>query len=245
MTHGAFHRAAIVGAALALSFAFAACQSSAGPTPQQPGPPGPPQPTPQQPGPPQPQPTPQQPGPPGPPQPTPQQPGPPGPPGNQPTPNQPPTPGPTPKTPTATPAPATSVCTHTSSSPTWFEDQASHVSWTVYCAVLASGWSVDSASATYNNGGQLSVTYHSGGAIFQLQEGQICGSAGTGCATSGSDVGSVQFGDLNGEMYALSSTSYGVWVKPGGATIYFVNTNGLTATQVSDLVFAMHKVPKP
>jgi hypothetical protein len=138
------------------------------------------------------------------------------------------------------------VCTHTSSNPTWFEDQVSHVNWTVYCAVLPSGWSVESASATYNNGGQLGVTYHhSSGAIFQLQEGQICGSAGTGCTISGSHIGSVQFGDRTGDMYDVGSGVVAVWVTSGGAIVYYVISSGVSAMQVSDLVNAMHKVPKP
>jgi hypothetical protein len=117
------------------------------------------------------------------------------------------------------------------------------MSWTVYCAVLPSGWSLANATSTYNSGGQIMANYQkSGGATFHLEEGQICGASGTGCTVKGSHIGSVKFGDRNGEMYDLGSGIIHVWVGVGGTIVYHVETVNVSAMQASDLVNAMHRL---
>jgi hypothetical protein len=162
-------------------------------------------------------------------------------------PNPPGPPGPT-ANPTAVPAhtsaPATSPCTHTSSNPTWFEEQAGHLKWAVYCAVLPSGWSIESGSADYNGDGLLVVNYkRSGGGTLQAKE------MGTpsGIKLLGTDIGTVKVGDMNGILYDEGGGQVAAWVSAGtsgvsGAGYYYIRGSGMSAMQFSDLVNAMRRV---
>jgi hypothetical protein len=132
------------------------------------------------------------------------------------------------------------VCTHTNSNPTWFEEQAAHVSWTVYCAVLPSAWSVDSAGANYNSGGSITVNYKSsGGATLTVKE---MGSS-AGIKLGGTDSGPVKFGDLNAELYDDGAGQYVVWASGGGG-YYWAQSTGMSGMNLSDLMNSMHHVSK-
>jgi len=105
---------------------------------------------------------------------------------------------------------------------------------------MPSGWSFLSGSVTYPGHGSLTADYqHSSGATVQLQEGELAG-----IKVPGSGVGSVKFGDMTGTMYDYGAGVLVVLVDAGGGILYYAKSTGVSLPQFSDIVNAMHNVPK-
>jgi hypothetical protein len=97
------------------------------------------------------------------------------------------------------------------------------VAWDVYCAVLPSGWFVDSGpnSGSYRlaNGGQLSITYRGpGGARLVIREGNFCAGP-SACVPAGTDAGSARFGDRDARLLDIGGGSWLVVVAPAGVDV--------------------------
>jgi hypothetical protein len=104
------------------------------------------------------------------------------------------------------------VCTGSDDNRDFFTDAAAALHWTVYCAVLPSGWVVDAGSYRLANGGKLEIAYRNrSGARLELHEGAFCTADG-GCVPAGSDAGSASFGDLPGRLIAAGAGSWALSV---------------------------------
>lgn len=114
----------------------------------------------------------------------------------------------------AAPGPA-AACSGSDENRDFFRAAASVLRWTVYCAVLPSGWFVDSGQYRQASGGWVQIAYRGpGGARLELHEGAFC-SAGDGCVPSGTDAGDGQFGDKAGTAVALDDGGWAVVVDRG------------------------------
>jgi hypothetical protein len=153
------------------------------------------------------------------------------------------TPEPTP-TPVPTPAPGAG-CTGSAAARQWLADQATHFTWTLYCAHLPSGWSIDSingASADYANGGKLQIYYAAWqGKVLWIQEGNFCS---TNCASFTTVIGPAMLGDMSGTMYRWESLIV-LYVNPGTTHAYTLYAEDVSETDFRNYAAAFIKVPKP
>ncbi len=123
------------------------------------------------------------------------------------TPTAPPTDEPS-ESPSESAGPGAAACSGNDQNRDFFEDAAAVLDWTVYCAVLPTGWFVNSGEYRRAGGGRLEIAYRGpGGARFELREGAYC-AAGDGCVPSGTEAGEASFGDRSG---TLISTDNGGW----------------------------------
>jgi hypothetical protein len=107
------------------------------------------------------------------------------------------------------------ACSGTDKNREFFQAAAAAVSWTVYCAVLPTGWFVESGTYRGTSGGWLQIAYKGpGGARLELREGAFC-SAADGCVPPGGDSGSASFGDRPGTLVKLDSGGWAVVVDRG------------------------------
>jgi hypothetical protein len=110
---------------------------------------------------------------------------------------------------------AAAACSGTDKNREFFQAAAAAVSWTVYCAVLPTGWFVESGTYRGSGGGWLQIAYKGpGGARLELREGAFC-SAADGCVPPGSDSGVGTFGDRPGTLVKLDSGGWAVVVDRG------------------------------
>jgi hypothetical protein len=145
--------------------------------------------------------------------------------------------------PTPVPAPAGTTCSRTPANNQWFVDQAPHLPWSVYCAVLPSGWGVLSGSSEYSSGGYLQMTYKGpGGATLALYEGNICHFMTTGCASAGTDLGTATFGDRSGHLYSITPSTYLFWGDAGTNVVYRADSSGLSEATMRSYLAALLKV---
>ncbi len=125
--------------------------------------------------------------------------------------------------PSAGPSPlpgSSDACSGTAENRDFYAALAASVAWDVYCAVLPSGWFVDSGpnSGSYRlaNGGQLTITYRGpGGARIVIREGSYCAGQ-SNCIPTGTDAGSASFGDLSARLLELGNGSWMVVAAPPG-----------------------------
>ena len=104
-------------------------------------------------------------------------------------------------------------CTGSDDNRDFFADAAANLKWTVYCAVLPTGWVVDVGGYRLANGGKLEIAYRNrSGARIELHEGAFCTNAG-GCVPAGSDEGEAAFGDVTGRLIAVSDGSWALSVE--------------------------------
>jgi hypothetical protein len=151
---------------------------------------------------------------------------------------------PTPPPATPTPSPVASGCTGSAKQNQWFADQTAHVSWSVYCAVLPSGWTVSTVYSDYNNGGYVRAVYVTvSGGYFSLFEGHFCAGAKTGCGVGGTSLGTTQFGDISGELF-YDGSNYSFWADCGAHCAYTALAGaGTSEATFRSYLAAMHKVP--
>ena len=112
---------------------------------------------------------------------------------------------------------AAAACTGTDENRQFFEAAAATLDWTVYCAVLPSGWFVDAGEYRRAGGGRLEIAYRGPkGARLQLREGAFCPD-GAGCVPSGTEAGDASFGDQAGTLISTDDGGWAVVVDRGEA----------------------------
>jgi hypothetical protein len=145
---------------------------------------------------------------------------------------------------TAAPTSRAAACSGTDANRTFFADGARDLSFDVYCAVLPSGWWVDSGSYDAASGGYLQVDYKtSGSANFTLREGRWCPPE-KACIAHGPAVGTASFDGMTGPLCLNAGTfnlEIGTWANPR----YLMVGHGMTQAQFTALSAALIKVPKP
>ena len=147
-------------------------------------------------------------------------------------------------TPAASPTSAAAVCTGSAENQAWFVDAASDLDFDVYCAVLPSGWWLDSASYVLPAGGYLEAEYkNSGGAELGVREGGWC-PPGYACIGPGATIGPASFDGLAGTLY-LNNTTYTLQVGTYADPAYLMIGHGMSQDQFVAWAAAMLKVPKP
>jgi len=145
--------------------------------------------------------------------------------------------------PTATPAPASPVapptadvesqvpgsadaCTGNDANREFFVAAANALDWTVYCAILPSGWFVGAGEYRQAGGGRLEISYEGpSGARLELRQGAFCGDA-NGCVPDGSDAGEAVFGDMDGALVALDDGGWAVAVDRGAPISWLAIVSG-------------------
>jgi hypothetical protein len=101
------------------------------------------------------------------------------------------------------------------------------LSWTVYCAVLPSGWFVDTGGYRRAGEGRLEIAYRGpGGARLELREGGFC-TDGSGCVPSGTESGDAPFGDRTGTLVATDDGGWALVVDRGAAISWLAVGSGI------------------
>jgi len=162
----------------------------------------------------------------------------------EPTPTATPTPTPTP---TPSPTSPAAACTGTASNKAFFAQAAAAMSWTVYCAVLPSGWSLTKGEYDKAPNGYLYVGYQGpGGAGISLWEGNLCGPGGYAmtCGWIVVAQGPASFGGLSAELY-LHGPYFLIDANPGTPHEYMIQGAGLTRPTFVACAAAMRAIPKP
>lgn len=147
----------------------------------------------------------------------------------------------------ASPTPIGAGCSGSADNQAWFVGEAKHLTkFTVYCGHVPSGWHFVSGNDNWNKGGWLVATYSGpSGAKVTLQEGAYCLTSAAACAPFTSDIGPSSFGDLSGELYALSaSSSYAIYVNPGTGQAYAATGTNVSQATLVKIANALVKVPR-
>ena len=122
---------------------------------------------------------------------------------------------------------AAAACTGTDENRAFFEAAAATLTWTVYCAVLPSGWFVDTGGYRQAGGGRLEIAYRGpGGTRLELREGAFCAD-GSGCVPSGTESGDAQFGDKTGTLIATDDGGWAVVIDRGEAISWLAVGTGM------------------
>jgi hypothetical protein len=138
--------------------------------------------------------------------------------------------------PTEEPASATGAdaCTGSQDNQDFFARVARDVDWTVLCAVLPRGWSVQTGSYRLANGGRMVISYkHRSGATLSLSEGAFCADT-DGCVPPGTDTGDAAFGPMTGTLVALDGDGWAIVVDRGAQLSWLLVAHGVdeaTATE--------------
>jgi hypothetical protein len=159
-----------------------------------------------------------------------------------------PTPKPTPR-PTGTALAlllaAAAPCAASEENKIFFAQAASKMRWSVYCAVLPSGWRVDLGTYDASGGGVLGVTYGGpGSAQLGLNEGAYCTTGPADCSPHDAVIGPTAFGDRVGTLYHYSG-GYVIYLDPGTSHAYALSGSGMTEATFRSYAAALYKVPKP
>jgi hypothetical protein len=119
---------------------------------------------------------------------------------------------------------------------------AEAVSWDVYCAVLPSGWFLESGTYRLSSGGWMEVAYRGpAGARLVLREGAFCQEEGD-CVPSGTDVGSAAFGDREGTLVAAADGSWALTVDRGASPAWLAVGSGVDEGTFRALTEALARV---
>ena len=111
-------------------------------------------------------------------------------------------------------------CSGTAENRDFYAAAAQAVQWRVYCAVLPTGWFIESGSWRLRGGGQLQVAYKGPNAArLVLQEGAYCTTGASACSPRDHDLGAAAFGDQRGTLADLGpnepADGYAIYVNPG------------------------------
>lgn len=99
-------------------------------------------------------------------------------------------------------------CSGNDANVAFFAQAAVAMSWPVYCAVLPSGWFLESGSFRLANGGQLIATYRGpGDSHLAIAEGNICDDVADVevCAPRDAVIGPAAMGDMTGALGRLAN----------------------------------------
>jgi hypothetical protein len=122
------------------------------------------------------------------------------------------------------------ACTGTDANREFFVAATRALEWTVYCAVLPSGWFVDAGEYRQASGGRLEISYRGpSGARLELRQGGFCADT-DGCVPAGSGAGEAVFGDMNGALVGLDEGGWAVVVDRGAAISWLAVVTGLDET---------------
>jgi len=166
-----------------------------------------------------------------------------------PSPEATPSPSPTAK-PTPSPAPSptspAAACTGTDNNKALFAQAAAAMNWTVYCAVLPSGWHITAGSYDNAPNGELEVDYRAPGtSVLNLHEGAYC----VGCTWRSTmvDGGPAAFGHVAAELWVDPAYPRELIVDAnyGSAHESMVHTIDLSQATIRAFSAAMIEVPKP
>jgi hypothetical protein len=109
---------------------------------------------------------------------------------------------------------AAAACTGSDKNREFFEAAAAALDWTVYCALLPTGWFVDSGEYRQAGGGRLEIAYRGpGGAHLELHEGAFCADT-AGCIPPGTESGDATFGGLAATLIATDDGGWAVATEP-------------------------------
>jgi hypothetical protein len=117
----------------------------------------------------------------------------------------------------------------------------------VYCAVLPTGWFLQTAAYELPNGGKITISYKGpGGATLAVSEGAFCTTSEAACSPHASIRGTASFGDKPGMLDVLTTPPdvLIVYVNPGTAQAYSIQGNNLTQAKFVAIAAALVKVPK-
>ena len=118
------------------------------------------------------------------------------------------------------------ACTGNNANREFFVAAANALDWTVYCAILPSGWFVGAGEYRQAGGGRLEISYEGpSGARLELRQGAFCGDA-NGCVPDGSDAGEAVFGDMDGALVALDDGGWAVTVDRGAPISWLAIVSG-------------------
>lgn len=158
------------------------------------------------------------------------------------TPTEPPTEEPSEEVPSESVGPGAAACSGSDQNRDFFEDAASVLDWTVYCAVLPTGWFVNSGEYRRAGGGRLEIAYRGpGGARLELHEGAYC-AAGDGCVPSGTDAGEASFGDKSGTLVATDDSGWALIVDADSQISWLAVGTGLDEAEFRALTSALAAV---
>jgi hypothetical protein len=134
------------------------------------------------------------------------------------------------------------ACSGSTENRDFFRAAASVLNWTVYCAVLPTGWFVDSGQYRQASGGWVQISYRGpGGARLELHEGAFC-TAGDGCVPAGTDTGDGQFGNKTGTAVALDDGGWAVVVDRGEQISWLAVGTGLDEAAFQKIASALSPV---
>jgi hypothetical protein len=154
------------------------------------------------------------------------------------------TPAPATKTPGATSTPAASsdadACSGDADNRNFFAMAAHAFKWAVYCAVLPSGWYVNTGSYL---GDQLTISYKGpGGVSLELKEGSYCTDGESVCQPKVKELGPTLYGDQMGTLFTLEP-GYAVYVNAGTSPPSWAAASvTLDETTFVKLVAGLHRV---
>jgi hypothetical protein len=139
------------------------------------------------------------------------------------------------------PGPA-AACSGNDQNRDFFRAAASALDWTVYCAVLPTGWFVDSGQYRQAGGGRVEIAYRGpGGARLELNEGAFC-TAEDGCVPAGSEAGEASFGDRTGAFVALDDGGWAVVVDRGEPVSWLAVGTGMDDAGFREIAGALSPV---
>lgn len=145
-------------------------------------------------------------------------------------------------TPVQTPRPA-SFCSGSADNQSFFSAAAHVLSFQVYCAIVPSGWWLDTGSYS---GGKITITYKAnGGKQIVLNEGAFCTTGVDACSPHQGTLGSAYFGNLDGQLDSLAGGGFAVYVAPGTTRGYTATGTGITQAAFVSIVAGLSMVAKP
>jgi len=136
------------------------------------------------------------------------------------------------------PGPA-GACSGSAENRDFYRAAASALSWTVYCAVLPTGWFVDSGQYRQAGGGWVQIAYRGpGGARLELHEGAFC-TASDGCVPPGTESGDAPFGDKTGTFVSFDDGGLAVVVDRAEKISWLAVGTGLDEAAFRAIVAAL------
>jgi hypothetical protein len=125
----------------------------------------------------------------------------------------------------------------------FFGSFAQAVPWPVYCAVLPTGWSVETGSYFLRDGGRLTISYNrrADGARIVLDEGALCPDA-SDCLPTGSDRGTIPFADREAPLVAVSGGGFAAVVDRGVNPSWLLSGTGIGEDDFRAIAAALHLI---
>jgi hypothetical protein len=137
---------------------------------------------------------------------------------------------------------AAAACSGSDNNRLFFEKAAAVLDWTVYCAVLPSGWFVQGGDYTRGGGGRLEIVYRGPGAArLELHEGAFCTDPAD-CVPTGPTVGDAAFGDKTGPLFATDEGGWALAVDQAETISWFAIGTGLDEEAFRALTAALAAV---